>query len=89
MLVHPCLELTRVRRVSLGEAVSADREAYRTLGFADPRTLTGAYPLVPVGQAWIQASGSGPVLSVVAGDSAWSAPASQHAADLVASHGAP
>ena len=87
MLVHPCLEMTRVRQAGSGEAVSADIERYGRLGFADPGVSARACPLRPAGRACLDA-GSVPVrLQVTAADRAWSAPIPPPAATLAVARG--
>jgi hypothetical protein len=88
MLVHPCLDMTRVRQVCPGEAVNADLEDYFLLGFADPGELAHTYPLRPAGKAWLRTYGNDVALMVMAGDQAWSAPIEQQpVADLVFARG--
>ena len=87
LLVHPSLEMTRVRQAGFGEAVNADMEGYGQLGFADPGALARTYPLPPAGQAWMKATGGAVCLHVMVADRAWSAPIPQPAAALAAARG--
>lgn len=87
MLVHPCLEMSRVRQIGPGEAVNADLEAYARLGFTDPGMLAGTYRLSPAGQARLERRGSEFSLSAAAGGGTWFATAPQPAASLVRARG--
>ncbi len=73
LLVHPSLETARVRPVGPGEAVNADVEYYRRLGFAESSALARAYPLRAVGKAWMRACETGISVIVMIGEQAWSA----------------
>lgn len=87
MLVHPSLDLARVRHVAIGEAVNADREDYCRLGFTDPGPCSRRCRLYRVGQTWTLRNREHLLACVVAGDRAWSAPVRQRAlADLIVSH---
>jgi hypothetical protein len=74
LLVHPSLETARVRHIGPGEAVNADLEDYCRLGFAESSALARAYPLRPVGSAWMGASETGISLMAMVGERGWSAP---------------
>ena len=89
MLVHPSLEVARIRHIATGEAVNADQEDYSRLGFTDPGPLPGARRLRCIGQAWILRNGDCLLVCVVAGGRAWFAPIRQRPpADLITScHG--
>jgi hypothetical protein len=87
MLVHPSLEMTRVRQAGFGEAVSVDGERYGRLGFADPTKFARAYPLRPTGQAWIAPARGIVRLHVMTADRTWSAPIPQLAAVLAVARG--
>jgi hypothetical protein len=87
MLVHPSLEMIRVRQIGLGEAVNADLEAYSRLGFADPSTLSSIRVLRAVGLARMRSSDDGIVLYVKAADRAWFAPVSHAVAALATARG--
>lgn len=87
MLVRPSLELIRVRQVGLGEAVNADLEAYGSLGFADPSTLSSARLLRAVGLARMQSAGDDAMLYTTAADRTWLAPVSSAVATLAAARG--
>ena len=89
MLVHPCLDVARVRLVRQGEAVNADLEDYFGLGFADPCELAHTYPPRSVAKAQVRTCGDELALLVTTGRHAWSAPLSQpEVAELVATRGA-
>jgi hypothetical protein len=87
MLVHPSLEMTRVRQAGFGDAVNADIERYGRLGFADAGAFARACPLRPAGQAWLEAARGAPRLQVTVTDRAWSTPISQPAATLTVARG--
>jgi hypothetical protein len=74
LLVRPSLEIARVRHIGPGEAVNADLEDYCRRGFAESSALARAYPLRPVGSAWMRASETGISLMVMVGEQGWSAP---------------
>lgn len=74
LLVHPSLETARVRHIGPGEAVNADLEDYCRLGFSESSALTRAYPLPPVGKAWMRTCENGISLMAMADCQAWSAP---------------
>lgn len=87
LLVHPSLEISRVRQIGLGEAVNADLETYSSLGFADPSTLRSIRMLRAAGLARMQSDDDDLVLYVTAADRSWFAPASQTVAALATAHG--
>ena len=89
LFVRPSLEMTRVRRVFAGEAVNADVERIRRLGFAELGELAArVHPLRPVCRAWLRASGQQLSVAAMATDQAWSAPVAQPAvADMIKDHG--
>ena len=87
MLVHPSLEMTRVRQVGSGEAVNADMERYGRLGFADPGVFARVCPLRPAGQACLEAAPGTVRLQVTVADRAWSAPIPPPAAALAVARG--
>jgi hypothetical protein len=87
LLIHPSLEMTRVRQAGSGEAVNADMEGYSRLGFAGPSALAGTCPLRATGQAWMQATRGAVLLHVKAAGRAWSAPIPRPAAALAAARG--
>jgi len=88
MLVHPSLDMARVRQVGAGEAVNADFEGYCQRGFAHPSALARTYPLRPVGNAWMRTCGNEVAVMAMTGDRAWSAPVHQRPiADLVTRRG--
>jgi len=87
LLVHPSLEMTRVRQVGFGEAVNADMEGYSQAGFADAGALARTYPLRPAGRAWLQASRGAVLLHVRAAGRAWFAPIPRPAAVLATARG--
>lgn len=74
LLVHPSLETARVRHIGPGEAANADLLDYCRLGFAESSALARAYPLRPVGKAWMRAGETGISLMVMVGGQGWSAP---------------
>jgi hypothetical protein len=51
LLVHPCLEIARVRPVHPGESVNADLEGHARLGFADSVLPAQGRPVRTVGRA--------------------------------------
>jgi len=73
MLVHPCLEMARVRLVGPQDAISADVEEYYRLGFSDTGAFATAYPVPAVGQARMLVSGDTVSVGVSVHDQAWSA----------------
>lgn len=85
MLVHPSLEMIRVRQIGLGDAVNADLEAYAGLGFADASTLSRTRVLRAVGFARVKSGGG--VLYATAADRTWFAPVSVPVASLAAANG--
>lgn len=86
MLVHPSLDVARVRHVAVGEAVNADREDYCRQGFTDPGPLSRRCRLSRVGQTWTLRNRDHLLACVVAGDRAWSVPVRQRPlADLIIS----
>ena len=87
MLVHPSLEMTRVRQAGLGEAVNADMESYCQLGFAEPGALARTYPLRPAGPAQMKVIGGAPALHVIVADRTWSAPIPRLVAALAVARG--
>ncbi|HEY7361923.1 MAG TPA: hypothetical protein VH642_13985 [Streptosporangiaceae bacterium] len=87
MLVHPSLEMTRVRQAGFGEAVNADIERYGRLGFADTGAFARACPLRPAGRAWLEAARGTLRLQVTVADRAWSAPIPPPAAALAVARG--
>jgi hypothetical protein len=87
MLVHPSLEMTRVRQAGFGEAVNADVERYVRLGFADPGAFARACPRRPVGQACLKATGGTVRLQATVADRTWSSPIPQPAAALAVARG--
>jgi len=89
MLVHPSLEVARIRQVAAGEAVNADQEDHCRLGFTHPGLSSRACRLRRIGQAWILQNGDQQLVCVVADGRAWSVPVRQRPlADLVISrHG--
>lgn len=89
MFVRPSLEMTRVRQVFTGEAVNADVERIRRLGFAELGELAvRVHPLRPVCPAWLRTSGEHLSVAAMATDQAWSAPVAQPTvADMIKDHG--
>jgi hypothetical protein len=88
MFVRPSLEMSRVRQVFPGEAVNADMERYREIGFADLSELAvRVHPLRPICHAWLCTSGHDVSVAAMATEQAWSARAQPPVADLVRDHG--
>ena len=89
MFVRPSLEMARVRQVLAGEAVNADVERLRQLGFAELGELTvRVHPLRPVCHSWLRVSGERTSVAAMATDQAWSAPVTTpEVADLIKDHG--
>jgi hypothetical protein len=87
LLVHPSLEMTRVRLAGSGEAVNADLEGYSQLGFTGPGALAGACPLRATGQARMRTARGAVVLHVKAAGRTWSAPIPPPAAALAEARG--
>ena len=87
LLVHPCLDVARVRPVRPGESVNADLEEQARLGFADSAPPAQARRLKTVGQAWIEARDGRTFLCAQAGGSMWSAAAPEADTDLVEARG--
>lgn len=87
LLVHPCLEIARVRPVHPGESVNADLEGHARLGFADSVLPAQGRPVRTVGRAWIEAREGRAFLCALAGDSAWSAAASEPDVSLAEARG--
>jgi hypothetical protein len=89
MFVRPALEMARVRQVLAGEAVNADVEKLRRLGFAELGELSvRVHPLRPVCQAWLRVSGHHTSVAAMATDQAWSAAlTTPELADLIKDHG--
>lgn len=75
MIIRPSLEMTRVRQVGLGEAVNADLEIYRSLGFSGSGALPATARRHPAGQAWIIETAGTAVLHLLVSEQAWSASA--------------
>lgn len=85
MLVHPSLEVARIRHIAAGEAVNADVEDFCQQGFIDPGPFSRARRLPDIGQAWTLCNGDHLLVCVVTGGRAWSAPVRHRAlADLIA-----
>lgn len=87
LFAHPSLEMTRVRQAGFGEAVNADLEGYRQLGFADPGALASTCPVRVTGHAWMQAGRGAVVLQAKVADRTWSAPIPRPAAALAGTRG--
>ena len=83
LLVHPGLDVARVRPVRPGESVNADLEAHARLGFADSVLPAQSRQPTTVGQAWIEIRGGCPFLCAQAGSSIWSAAPLEADAGLV------
>jgi hypothetical protein len=85
MFVRPSLEMARVRPVFDGEAVNADVETLRRIGFSELGELSArVHPLRPVCRSWLRASGRHLSVAAMATDQAWSAPATEPSvADLI------
>lgn len=89
MFVRPSLEMTRVRQVFPGEAVNADVEHLRRLGFAELGELAvRVHPLRPLCRAWLRASDQDLSVAAMATGQAWSAPVAQPTvAGMIRDHG--
>jgi hypothetical protein len=89
LFVRPSLEMTRVRQVFAGEAVNADVELFRRLGFAELGELAvRVHPLRPVCRTWLRTSGQQLSVAAMATDQAWSAPIAEPAVtDMIRDHG--
>jgi hypothetical protein len=89
MFVRPSLEMTRVRQVFAGEAVNADVELFRRLGFAELGELAvRVRPLQPVCRTWLRASGQQLSVAAMAADQTWSAAVAEPAVgDMIKDHG--
>jgi hypothetical protein len=87
MIVHPSLEMARVRQAGSGEAVNADIGRYGLLGFAGPGVVARARPLRPAGRAYLGAARRTVRLQVMVADRTWSAPIPPPAAALAVARG--
>jgi hypothetical protein len=74
MVVHPGLEVTRVRQVGSGEAVNADLEYFHGLGFTDSHALATSYPAPVVGLSHLDRYGQAISLIVRVDGQIWTAP---------------